>query len=250
MILPLRDSNMHNEPTLALPTLSSLNVSPETLGKYSVDAAEVSNKWVQAFNSVFRSPNATPADVVSLFEPNGWWRDILALTWDFRSFHGHDRIAKFIGDRILSGVAGLKDVTVASGEGMTPVFLKPAPDLAWVQFFITFSTSSGTGTGVVRVVPRIDSASSGITWKAFALLTTLTELEGHPEQIGKLRNPLPNHGFWPSNREQELEFRDREPAVVVVGAGQSGLDVAARLKVLGVDTLVVEKHIAPGAVSF
>ena len=36
-------------------------------------------------------------------------------------------------------------------------------------------------------------------------------------------------------------YADRDPAVLVIGAGQSGLAIAARLNQLGVDTLVVEK---------
>ena len=47
---------------------------------------------------------------------------------------------------------------------------------------------------------------------------------------------------WLERREAEREFSDTEPQVVVVGAGQGGLTVAARLGQLGVDTLVVERN--------
>ncbi|KIK51447.1 hypothetical protein GYMLUDRAFT_78188 [Collybiopsis luxurians FD-317 M1] len=230
-------------PAVVLPTLDYLHINPEELELASVDAAEVALNWVNSFNKVIGQSDATA--VIALFELNGWWRDILALTWNFRTFHGHDRIAKFVQDRVISGESGFRDVEVASGEGMTPKLLIPYPDLAWVQFFITFDTTTGSGTGVVRLVPSMSTGA--LKWKTFILLTAMTGVKGHPEKTGSLRNPLPSHGFWSANRKQELEFNDREPAVLIVGAGQSGLDVAARLKVLGVDTLIIDKHSSPGA---
>ena len=35
---------------------------------------------------------------------------------------------------------------------------------------------------------------------------------------------------------------DRDPDVIVVGAGQAGLDIAARLGQLDIDTLVIDRH--------
>ncbi|KAI9573920.1 hypothetical protein HD554DRAFT_2035056 [Boletus coccyginus] len=43
--------------------------------------------------------------------------------------------------------------------------------------------------------------------------------------------------------EKEREFLDEEPTIViVVGGGKSGLDVVARLKMLGINALVVERN--------
>ena len=43
-------------------------------------------------------------------------------------------------------------------------------------------------------------------------------------------------------RARQAAYADREPAVVVIGGSQCGLGVAASLGVLGVDTLVIDKH--------
>jgi len=90
---------------------------------------------------------------------------------------------------------------------------------------------------VVRLVPT----ASG-EWKAFTLYTTLEELRGFPEKIGPRREFLPNHGKWLSQREEERSFSGGDPAVIVIGGGQAGLNIAARLKMLDVPTLVVEKQ--------
>jgi cation diffusion facilitator CzcD-associated flavoprotein CzcO len=41
--------------------------------------------------------------------------------------------------------------------------------------------------------------------------------------------------IWPERRERQIAFEDREPEVVIVGAGHSGLALAARLGRLGVE---------------
>ena len=48
-----------------------------------------------------------------------------------------------------------------------------------------------------------------------------------------------------------MELADGDPAVIVVGAGHTGLEIAARLKYLGVPHLVIEKKARVGdSVSF
>jgi hypothetical protein len=51
-----------------------------------------------------------------------------------------------------------------------------------------------------------------------------------------------SRGTWEEDRRREKEFRDRVPSVIIIGAGHIGLETAARLKHLGVSTLVVEKN--------
>ena len=45
-----------------------------------------------------------------------------------------------------------------------------------------------------------------------------------------------------TKREGAGAYADHDPAVLVVGGGQAGLGIAARLGALGVDTLVVDRH--------
>ena len=43
-------------------------------------------------------------------------------------------------------------------------------------------------------------------------------------------------------RQGSAHYADHDPAVIVVGGGQAGLSIAARLQQLGVDTLIVDRH--------
>ena len=48
---------------------------------------------------------------------------------------------------------------------------------------------------------------------------------------------------WQDKRVAEQNFKDgREPVVLIIGAGQGGLSLAARLKQLGVPALVIDQN--------
>src|SRR5262249_41996845 len=47
---------------------------------------------------------------------------------------------------------------------------------------------------------------------------------------------------WLDVRQAAAEYREHDPAVLVVGGGQAGLSIAARLTQLGIDTLIVDRE--------
>jgi cation diffusion facilitator CzcD-associated flavoprotein CzcO len=104
-----------------------------------------------------------------------------------------------------------------------------------------FETALGRGHGVVRLLA--DNPD-----EAWVLLTALDELKGHEEKIGANRpsGSAYSRNFggenWLDQRNTARAYADRDPVVLVVGGGQSGLAIAARLRQLEVDTLVVEKN--------
>ena len=72
--------------------------------------------------------------------------------------------------------------------------------------------------------------------------------EGHKEQVGWNRPKGESYARdfggpnWLDQREAAQAYEDRDPEVIVVGAGQAGLDIAARLGQLNIDTLVIDRH--------
>jgi heterodisulfide reductase subunit A-like polyferredoxin len=54
------------------------------------------------------------------------------------------------------------------------------------------------------------------------------------------------HGSWEDKRNHELEFSNGDPDVLIIGAGQCGLQIAAHLKYMGVSTLVIERNARVG----
>jgi hypothetical protein len=209
--------------TTSLPTFDKLGVSPPK----DVDANQVGRAWVEAFGQFLSAKDIQ--GTLSTITDDGWWRDLFSLTWDLRTFQGKDNIGQFLKDRLE--LTGLNNITFSSAE-----FQQPFPDMAWIVAQFDFETKVVTGRGLARLVPT----KSG--WKAAIVATNLEGLRDHPESTGPRRNFLPNHGKWAEKRRREIAFEDREPEVLVIGGGQGGLDIAARLKYLGVSTLVIEKQ--------
>ncbi|KAF9522146.1 FAD/NAD-binding domain-containing protein [Crepidotus variabilis] len=244
---------------IGLPTLSKLGnpIIPDDL-----DVQKVAASWIETFgkcvnqgdvdgvlavmvNSAFASDvlqaKSVPDNAIPVY-----WRDILALTWDFRTFEGTTSIQQFLHDRLSDAKISNVQLGAASLE-------RPFPDLVWIQLLFTFETKVGLASGIVRLAPlpisanQLGSNTAGlntgdVTWKAFSIFTNLEDLKGFPENLGSRRNAMPNHGKWEDQRKNETAFENKEPDVLIIGGGQSGLDVAARLKALDVNTLVVEKH--------
>lgn len=209
-----------------LPTLDKLGVNVPG----DINVNEVATGWFQAFADCVETGNVDA--VVDLFVEGAFWRDILALTWDFRTFEGLPRIRQFLQDRLAS--SDLRSIKLKDGH---LELKRPYPDLAWIQGIFEFETNVGLGSGVIRLVPT----ASGV-WKGHCIFTNLENLKGFPEKIGPHRNREPNHGKWADERIREQAFLNEDPTVLIVGAGQSGLEVAARLKALDIASLIIEKN--------
>ncbi|KAF4613822.1 hypothetical protein D9613_008074 [Agrocybe pediades] len=95
---------------------------------------------------------------------------------------------------------------------------------------------------VARLVPVPDATGQNVQWKAFSVFTNLDDLKGFPERIGSLRDRQLSRGKWEKARQEEIKFEDIDPTVLIIGAGHCGLQMAARLKMLGVQHLVIERN--------
>jgi hypothetical protein len=212
----------------ALPTLDSLGVS----APQDVDAVTIAQAWFDTFTNHVQSGDVD--GILGQLVDDAFWRDILSLTWDFRTFYGNERIQKFLTDRLA-----ISKLSTLQLDASSAAVQQPYPDVLWIQAFFTFSTAVGTASGILRLVP-----TPGGEWKAHTIFTSLEGLHGCPELTGPLREQEPQHGTWPERRqrERECEGPNEQPVVLIVGGGQSGLELAARLKYLGVKTLVIERE--------
>jgi hypothetical protein len=239
-----------------LPTLSTLAAQESCLPSVDDKAAiqDIATGWLSNFSELLQSPTEHHfTSLLDHFVEQCYWRDVLALTWNLRTFSGKEQIRQFLLCRVFLAGEQIHKVQLAHQEHATLERL--APDLAWIQFFLTFETGDiGRCSGVIRLVPIPKTTSTGnnesfsntsLEWKAYTVFTHLEDLVHHPEQIGRLRpgGESSTEGYqWLVNRAAAVErFETENPTVLVAGGGQSGLTVAARLKTLGVDYLVVDQ---------
>jgi putative flavoprotein involved in K+ transport len=172
---------------------------------------------------------------VGMFADQCYWRDLVAFTWNIKTMEGRDQVR----DMLKAQLAGVRPSHwhVAEGEEATE-------SDGLMEAWISFETDVARGYGLIRV-------KNGQIW---TLLTTMVELKGHEEKAGFTRPLGAKHGHdvgtknWIEEREEELRTLgfEKQPYVVIIGGGQGGIALGARLRQLGVPTIIVEKNERPG----
>ncbi|KAH3672784.1 hypothetical protein WICMUC_004006 [Wickerhamomyces mucosus] len=106
----------------------------------------------------------------------------------------------------------------------------------------------GSGKGLIRLV-SIKDEETPIGLKALSIYSVLEEFASIPERVGRNRPIGTIHGenierkTWVEKRFEEQDYKDNhQPIAVIVGGGQGGLTVAARLKSFGYNVLIVDSH--------
>ncbi len=192
------------------------------------------NRWLADFERALASPD--PGSIQALFQPDGYWRDLIAFTWRIGTVKG----AGEIGAALRAHAAGLEASGFETDRSRTPPRIVTRAGTETVEALFRFRTRHGPASGVVRLV-------GGDEPKAWTLSTALDEIEGFAESVGDARptGEAYSRDFrgpnWLDQRIAAAAFEDRDPAVLVVGGGQAGLSIGARLVQLGVDALVVDR---------
>ena len=182
-----------------------------------------------------RFEKADASSLRSLFHADCHWRDVLALTWRIETFSGRDAVVQ-----ALSAAPRPSHVEIDPDRTPPRPAMRAGQDV--IEAIFRFETADGRGDGVVRLTPDADG-----TLKAWTLMTALEELKGHEEQVGRARPHGESYSRdfrgpnWLDLRKESAAYEDRDPAVLVVGGGQAGLSIAARLAQLGIDTLIVDR---------
>jgi putative flavoprotein involved in K+ transport len=188
---------------------------------------------LQAFLAKFEAVLAAgDVDVAAgMFGQQCYWRDLVAFTWNIKTMEGRDEVRDVLA-HCLKRVKP-RDWRIAEGEAATEAG-------GVLESFISFETEIACGYGLIRIM-------DGLIW---TLLTTMVELKGHEEKAGFTRPLGARHGVnpgaktWKELRDEETEKLgyDEQPYVVIIGGGQGGIGLGARLRQLGVPTIIVEKN--------
>lgn len=172
---------------------------------------------------------------VDCFQDDCYWRDLVAFTWNLKTMEGKDQVRAMLESQLARTKPSRWQI--AEGEDATG-------DDALIEGWISFETEVARGFGHIRL-------KNGKIW---TLLTTMAELKGHEEKSGFTRPLGAKHGHgknrksWKEERDEELAElgHTKQPYALIVGGGQGGIALGARLKQLGVPTIIVEKNDRPG----
>ena len=200
--------------------------------------ARLAQHWLGQLDIALREADETR--LAALFHPDSYWRDVLALTWRIQTVNGRDTIRAAL--KAHANRVRPRDFTI-DAHRTAPRHVMRAGQRA-IEAIFRFETAEGRASGVLRLIPDPDD---GAALKAWTLLTALDELKGFEERVGRSRPQNESYARdfrgpnWLDVRRSDARYEDRDPAVLVIGGGQAGLSIAARLKHLEVDTLIVDR---------
>ena len=164
----------------------------ESVDRQTLDAAAMVTKWLQDMQKAVADKDA--AQLEKLFVEEGWWRDIITLSWDTVSKYGPGSIAKYVLDSAVT----LQDVLLMDTSDLGPRVEQMGP-AAFLQCGFTFTTKHGSGRGLVRL------ASVGPDdWRAWTMYTELRQLK-------EVENPA------------DSSLGDDEYQILGIGAGKHAL---------------------------
>lgn len=180
------------------------------------DVDNIAQTLIDKFNKAL--DNEDTKAIINLFLDDCYWRDHLALSWDYHTWKGKEKIEDFLE----AETKGLKKLTINRETAFrAPHYgdLDGAGDTKGIEFFVEVESKHGTGTGIARILEE----KAG-TWKIFSLFTTITDLKGFEEATGHRRPRGVAHGEekaranWQDRRDEQYNFENgKEPAVLIVG---------------------------------
>jgi putative flavoprotein involved in K+ transport len=200
------------------------------MGRKTTPTQQVS-QWLSDFSEALTRKDVAAA--LDMFTDDCYWRDLVSFTWNLKTLEGKKQIQAML----KSTLAKVKpshwklegEATEAGGV---------------TDGWITFETAVARGKGHIRL-------QNGKCW---TLLTTMTELKGFEEKKGPTRPKGVEHGVYKERKnwlerkaqeEAELGYKT-QPYCVIIGGGQGGIGLAARLKRLEIPTIIIEKNERPG----
>ncbi|ETI25130.1 hypothetical protein G647_04502 [Cladophialophora carrionii CBS 160.54] len=212
---------MDGHPLASIPPLTL----QEDVNRHDINPGDIVSNWLAALDK--RPQNGLSTDLPDLFIEDSWWRDFVGLSWDIATKHGLGSIGEYLN----TSTTGFGNLEVTKAGGLQPA-LVDMHGMIWVQGGFTFKTRDGSGQGLVRLINV-----SKTQWKAWTVFTQLERLNSQDE-IDRQRL---RQDYTQTRLSNGVNGGKEEPQVLIIGAGQAGLTLAAQLKHMGVKALLVDR---------
>ncbi|RDH29913.1 monooxygenase [Aspergillus welwitschiae] len=219
-----RMMNQHPLPTLPLGLIDPLSMVGD-------EATTQARGVLQVFNNALANGDVNALESC-FYADQAYWKDQLALTWHLRTISTPRTIAAS-----LLETANLRNVSGGVEIDGAAVFLPATPVLQFIDCPLIFKTQSPSGLcrGKMMLLPVVTDGQR-IAWKIWILSTILERLDVQPEDESLLQIP-----------KRKLDAPPNfETDVFIIGAGNAAVALSARLKTLGVDSVMVDRNPCPG----
>lgn len=191
--------------------------------------------WLSRFEKALNTDDVKA--VLHLFHDNCFWRDLASITWNVITFEGKSEIEKMLGTTHFC-----KHTRTYNWQ-LRSMIQAGSPS----QAFLKFETAHVRGLAVVML-----EKSDGGEMLCRNFLTAAQELKGYEElnddtrPLGDDMNIRMGRESWVQKRLKTVQEHRNEPYVVIIGGGQAGIILGARLERLNVPYVILDKHARPG----
>jgi hypothetical protein len=189
-------------------------------------ARETTEAWIKAFGAALSRGDERALS--GLLAEDGHWRNLFGLSWQFATFSGNDVLAREL----------LRCACEAGAESfrIDPSPLPPRRSVMAgrevIEAIFSFNTTNGPRYGALRLLPAADGLA-----RAWTISTSLDfdricdERVRHAAPTSQMRDfAAPD---WIEQREASSTYDGRDPDVLIVGGGHTGISAAVELKRIG-----------------
>ena len=187
-------------------------------------------EWLNKFEKLIYEKDIEK--ILDLFSDTSTWRDLISFTWNIITFESKSDI-KLMLNSVLFEI---------NPENFQIIDMKTKPKSQEAWF--SYDTKYARCKGHIRLKEG----------KAITFFSVMDELKGYEEKKGYNRELGTEFGAFKYRKnwlEKKLSDIDdlnenKNPYCLIIGGGQAGLALAARLKQLDVPTIVIDKNKTPG----
>ena len=217
-------------------------------GAHDVESTQA---WVGAFGKALELRDRK--GLVALFCEESFWRDQISLTWNMCQFWGREEVCP----ALVEASSQTKPTNFRTNQKQVPPSRAIFLGREVIEAYVSFDLPYGSGDGFIRLV---EDEQSPVGVRCYMLGTDLLNLSGVIEELGnrvtreRLDPVFPIHGYKPMLKGQhyaefsreKMALRDRDPDVLIIGGGHTGMCIGARLERMGQSYLIVDRGERPG----
>ncbi|KAJ6549828.1 FAD/NAD-P-binding domain-containing protein [Mycena capillaripes] len=199
----------------------------------AADSPAIAASWLKTFGEFLAAGDVPGA--TSCFTADGYLRDVLVFTWKNRTLVGGARIATYLEKTLKP--ASISQVKLDTRPNLTPEFRHITHAASGVSSGFTFETAVGHAQGYFSLVEN----EAG-EWKALVVFIRLWDIRGH-EESGPEKGVYEGHTRpWQDVHRERREAIEHNPHVLIIGGGQTGLNVGARFRQMNIPSLIIETN--------